>query len=46
VNQSRDELYLQHVLDVIEKIERYAAVGHDEFIASPGASSSSAYFTA
>jgi hypothetical protein len=29
---SRDKLYLQHVLDAIGKIERYAAVGHDEFM--------------
>ena len=29
---SRDELYLQHVLDAIRKIERYAAVGHDDFM--------------
>jgi uncharacterized protein with HEPN domain len=29
---SRDELYLQHVLDAIGKIERYAAVGYDEFM--------------
>jgi len=33
VSQSRDELYLQHVLDAIEKIERYVAVGYDEFMA-------------
>lgn len=31
---SRDELYLQHVLDAIRKIERYAAVGYDEFMAA------------
>jgi uncharacterized protein with HEPN domain len=30
---SRDELYLRHILDAIQKIERYAVVGHDEFIA-------------
>jgi uncharacterized protein with HEPN domain len=30
---SRDELYLQHVLDAIGKIERYIQVGHDEFMA-------------
>jgi uncharacterized protein with HEPN domain len=30
---SRDELYLRHILDAIQKIERYAAVGHDEFVA-------------
>lgn len=29
---SRDKLYLQHVLDAIGKIERYAAVGYDEFM--------------
>jgi uncharacterized protein with HEPN domain len=29
---SRDELYLRHVLDAIEKIERYVAVGYDEFM--------------
>jgi uncharacterized protein with HEPN domain len=34
VSQSRDELYLQHVLDAIEKIERYVAVGYDEFMAA------------
>ena len=31
---SRDELYLPHVLDAIRKIERYAAVGYDEFMAA------------
>lgn len=31
---SRDELYLQHVLDAIRKIEHYAAVGYDEFMAA------------
>jgi uncharacterized protein with HEPN domain len=30
---STDELYLRHIVDAIQKIERYAAVGHDEFIA-------------
>jgi len=30
---SRDALYLQHVLDAIGKIERYIAVGYDEFMA-------------
>jgi uncharacterized protein with HEPN domain len=30
---SRSELYLQHVLDAIGKVERYAAVGYDEFMA-------------
>ncbi len=29
---SRDDLYLRHVLDAIEKIERYIAVGRDEFM--------------
>lgn len=29
---SRDDLYLQHVLDAIGKVERYAAVGYDEFM--------------
>jgi uncharacterized protein with HEPN domain len=30
---SRDALYLRHILDAIQKIERYAEVGHDEFLA-------------
>jgi len=30
---SRDKTYLQHMLDAIEKIEGYATVGHDEFMA-------------
>jgi hypothetical protein len=30
---SRDALYLRHILDAIKKIERYAEVGHDEFMA-------------
>ncbi len=30
---SRDKTYLQHMLDAIEKIEGYAAVGYDEFMA-------------
>ena len=30
---SRDTLYLRHILDAIQKIERYAQVGHDEFVA-------------
>jgi uncharacterized protein with HEPN domain len=30
---SRDTLYLRHILDAMEKIERYAQVGHDEFVA-------------
>ncbi len=32
MSQNRDELYLQHVLDAVEKIERYIVVGHDEFM--------------
>jgi len=31
---SRDPLYLQHVLDAVGKIERYVAVGHEEFMAA------------
>jgi uncharacterized protein with HEPN domain len=31
---SRDTLYLRHILDAIEKIERYVGVGHDEFMAA------------
>ena len=27
-------MYLQHILDAIEKIERYVAVGYDEFMAT------------
>jgi uncharacterized protein with HEPN domain len=30
---NRDSLYLRHILDAIQKIERYAEVGHDEFMA-------------
>ena len=30
---SRDALYLRHILDAIQKIERYAEIGHDEFLA-------------
>ncbi len=30
---SRDPLYLRHILDAIDRIEAYASVGHDEFIA-------------
>jgi len=30
---SGDELYLRHVLDAIEKIERYVKVGYAEFMA-------------
>jgi uncharacterized protein with HEPN domain len=33
VSESRDDLYLRHMLDAIEKIERYVAVGYDEFMA-------------
>jgi uncharacterized protein with HEPN domain len=29
---SRDQLYLRHVLDAIGKVERYVAVGYDEFM--------------
>jgi len=29
---SRDELYLRHLLDAIERIERYVEVGRDEFM--------------
>ena len=28
----RDELYLRHVLEAIEKINRYISVGYDEFM--------------
>jgi uncharacterized protein with HEPN domain len=31
---NRDALYLRHVLDAVEKVERYALVGHDEFMAA------------
>ena len=31
---SRDALYLRHILDAIEKIERYVGIGHDEFMAA------------
>ena len=31
---NRDELYLRHVLDAIGKVERYVAVGYDEFMAA------------
>jgi len=30
---SRDSIYLQHILEAIAKIERYVAVGYDEFMA-------------
>ena len=29
---SRDDLYLRHILDAIGKVQRYAAVGYDEFM--------------
>jgi uncharacterized protein with HEPN domain len=29
---SQDQLYLRHVLDAIGTIQRYVAVGHDEFM--------------
>jgi uncharacterized protein with HEPN domain len=29
-----DEVYLKHILDAIEKIESYAAVGYDAFIST------------
>ncbi len=31
---SEDALYLQHILESIEKIERYVQVGHEEFMAA------------
>jgi uncharacterized protein with HEPN domain len=31
---SRDQVYLQHILDAIQKIEVYTAVGQGEFFAS------------
>jgi uncharacterized protein with HEPN domain len=31
---SRDQLYLQHILDAIGKIDRYTAVGYAEFMAA------------
>ena len=30
---SGDALYLRHILDAIQKIERYTAVGYEEFMA-------------
>ncbi|HEX4956144.1 MAG TPA: DUF86 domain-containing protein [Thermoanaerobaculia bacterium] len=30
---SRDDLYLRHILAAIDKIERYVAVGYEEFLA-------------
>ena len=32
---SRDEVYLRHIMDSIEKIESYAKVGYDEFLKTP-----------
>ena len=29
---NRDEVYLRHILDAIQKIERYAEVGYDRFV--------------
>jgi hypothetical protein len=29
---SRDQVYLQHIVDAITKIESYVAVGRDEFM--------------
>ena len=31
---SRDETYLRHILDAIQKLEGYVAVGHDQFMAA------------
>ena len=31
---SGDEIYLLHILDAIVRVERYAAVGRDEFMAA------------
>jgi uncharacterized protein with HEPN domain len=28
-----DEVYLQHILDALAKVEEYASVGHDRFLA-------------
>jgi uncharacterized protein with HEPN domain len=33
VSQSRDDLYLQHVLDAIGKIESYVEIGYETFMA-------------
>jgi len=30
----RDQVYLKHILDAIEKIETYVSVGHDIFIST------------
>ena len=32
---NRDQVYLQHILDAIERIEAYATVGREVFLASP-----------
>ena len=32
---NRDLVYLQHILDAINRIESYVAVGHEVFLASP-----------
>jgi uncharacterized protein with HEPN domain len=29
----RDQVYLQHILDAVEKIESYTAIGREAFIA-------------
>jgi uncharacterized protein with HEPN domain len=29
---SRDEVYLRHILDAIDRIERYVSIGHDAFM--------------
>ncbi len=31
---NRDNLYLQHILDAIQKIDLYVQVGHEEFLQS------------
>jgi uncharacterized protein with HEPN domain len=33
VSQSRDDLYLRHVLDAIGKIDRYVEIGYETFMA-------------
>ena len=32
---SRDKVYLQHILDAIARVESYASVGREEFMAVP-----------
>ncbi len=32
---NRDRVYLQHVLDAIQRIESYVAVGREVFMATP-----------